>query len=351
MLGAAFPTMVVCDSSLVVDAGHTGKPGQAIGEARTFRTITRALAEVRADNSEPIEIRIRDGRYYEKLVVDRPNVHFQGESAEGTIITYGDTGDSRDAAGDQLGTRSSYTLRVTAPGFRAENLTIRNHFDYAANALLADDHPEKVANAQGVAVLLDGGSDRALFSNVVIDGNQDTLFVDAGRSYFHNARISGHVDFIFGAGQAVFEDCEIVSKNRENKNPTGYITAPSTRSDMPYGFLFLNCSLLKESPEVPANSVRLGRPWHPGADPGVNGSAVFVACFMDEHVGPEGFAPISARNAAGERIWFEVGPESRFFEFGSHGPGGKPSPHRPVLSKEAVKWYTADNVLNGWKPE
>ena len=61
-------------------------------------------------------------------------------------------------------------------------------------------------------------------------------------------------------------------------------------------------------------------------------------------------APISAVNAAGERVWFDLEPYSRFFEYGSHGPGAITSPKRPQLNKQAASWYTIENVLNGWVP-
>ena len=61
-----------------------------------------------------------------------------------------------------------------------------------------------------------------------ITGYQDTLFPNAGRSYFYKCEVWGHVDFIFGAGQAVFDDCDIVSRDRGSKTNNGYVTAPST---------------------------------------------------------------------------------------------------------------------------
>ena len=42
-------------------------------------------------------------------------------------------------------------------------------------------------------------------------------------------KIAGSVDFIFGAGQAVFDECEIVSRDRGSRTNNGYVTAPSTR--------------------------------------------------------------------------------------------------------------------------
>jgi pectinesterase len=149
----------------------------------------------------------------------------------------------------------------------------------------------------------------------------------------------------------VFEECEIVSRHRPNKDPSGYVTAPSTNVANPYGLVFVNSRFLKESSEVVDDSVRLGRPWHPGGDPSAEGSAVFIDCFMDAHIGPEGYAPISGVGPDGKRIWFEVDERSRFFEYGSHGPGGAASAQRPQLTAERAEWYTPAQVLNGWNPD
>jgi pectinesterase len=341
---------VALAQNAIVDAKYSGKPGALVGGTPQFATIGAALASVPKTNTQPFVIFIKNGKYDEKLIIDRAYVQFIGESREGTIITHSDCGDTPAPSGGTYGTQGSFTLQIAAPNFRAENLTIENGFDYPANAAKADDDPTKAQNPQAVAVMTTPGSDRAVFCNCVLKGYQDTLFANAGRHYFHGCRILGHVDFIFGAGQAVFENCEIVSRNREGKDPTGFVAAPSTTIAYPFGFLFMNCRLVKETPDLPTGSVRLGRPWHPAADPRAEGGAVFVNCFMDDHLGPEGYAPISARDSTGQRIWFEVKADSRFFEFGSYGPGAIKSPKRPILDGKEVAWYSATNVLNGWTP-
>ena len=338
------------DYDAVVDAAHAGEPGALVDGTPTFATLGAALETVPEGNAAPFTIFLRDGRYREKLTVDRPYVRLVGESRDGTVITYDASGDMPDPAGGTVGTEGSFTLRIAAPDFAAENLTIENAFDYPANAAKPDDDPTKVANPQAVALMLDDGSDRAVFRACTVSGYQDTLFADAGRAYFEACRVLGHVDFIFGAGQAVFAESEIVSRDREGKDPTGYVTAPSTPISKPYGFIFLRSRFLRETPDVPAGSVRLGRPWHPGADPRAVGSAVFVDCFMDAHIGEDGYAEISSRNADGERIWFDLEPASRFFEHGSHGPGAHAGPRRPTLSDDEAKWYTPAHVLAGWTP-
>ena len=190
---------------------------------------------------------MKNGRYHEKLTVDRPYVSIVGESRDGTILSYDAAADTPNPGGGTYGTRGSFTLRVVAPDFRAENLTIENAFDYPANVAKPDSDKTKLKNMQAVALMLDLGSDRATFVNVKITGFQDTLFPNSGRSYFARCEVWGHVDFIFGAGQAVFDDCDIVSRDRGSKTNNGYVTAASTDVGQPYGFLFLRSRLKKET--------------------------------------------------------------------------------------------------------
>ncbi len=334
----------------VVTDGYSGTPGTIINGRPTFATIREALSIVPIGDKEPFIIYIRKGRYYEKLSVDKANVFFLGESRDETIITYDASGDTPNPEGGSYGTWGCFTLRITAPDFHAENLTIENGFDYPANAAKSEDDPTKVRNPQAVALMTAPGSDRAVFRNCKIAGYQDTVFANAGRNYFQRCEILGHVDFIFGASQAIFDDCDIVSRNRKGKNPTGYVTAPSTPIMYPYGFLFTDSRLIRESPEIPGGSVRLGRPWHPNADPHVSGSTVFVRCYMDDHIGSTGYDRISSLDSSGRRIWFELEADSRFFEYGSYGPGAIISPTRPQLNDQSAVWYTATHVLDGWMP-
>ncbi len=334
----------------VVSATYDGSPGARISGRPTYATISAAIAMAPAHCEAPYRILIQPGRYYEKLLVTKPNIHLIGMNRTETILTYDACSDTPDPAGGTLTTWRCATLIVSAPGFCARHFTIENGFDYPANARKSDDDSTKIKNAQAVAVMLSSGSDRASFMDCEISGFQDTLFPNAGRSYYHNCRISGHVDFIFGAGQAVFSHCDIVSRDRPGRNPSGYITAPSTKSCYPYGFLFDRCRFLKESPVMTAGSVRLGRPWHPGGDPQASGSAIFFDCFMDDHVGPEGYAPIGRTDSTGRKVSYEVTPESRFFEYKSHGPGALRTPQRPVLPDDATRYHTPDQVLLDWRP-
>ncbi len=332
----------------VVDARFAGRDGTPVGGVPTYRTLGAALTALPVNGAARQAVFLRNGRYREKLTVELPRLTLVGESRDSTVLTYDAAAGLPTPTGGTWGTRGSGTLRVIAPDFRAEHLTIENAFDYLGNARKRRDDPTRVANAQGVALTLDLGSDRASFEDVRVRGHQDTLFPNSGRAYFRASVVEGSVDFIFGAGVAVFDSCDIVSRDRGAAN-NGYITAASTEAAAPVGFLFVNSRLRKETPAMRANSVSLGRPWHPYADRDLSPHVVFVDTWMDDHVGARGWDRMSMTDSTGARRWWE--PESaRFFEYRSRGPGAVPGPNRRVLGPAEAARYTVRAALGGWTP-
>ncbi|MGZ8413114.1 MAG: pectinesterase family protein, partial [Gemmatirosa sp.] len=200
--------------SAVVDARFAGTEGDSVAGAPVYRTLGAALDGLPVNGAQRATVLIRTGRYREKLTIDRPRVTLVGEHRDSTVLTYDAAAGHRTPTGGTWGTRGSFTLRIVAPDFRAERLTIENAFDYPANAAKPATDPTRLRDAQATALMLDLGSDRAAFVDVRILGHQDTLFPNAGRSWFHRCVVAGSVDFIFGAGQAVFDACEIVSRDR-----------------------------------------------------------------------------------------------------------------------------------------
>lgn len=81
-------------------AGYIGTPGAMIDGAPAFAAVGQALAAVPEVNKNPFIIYIRKGCYYEKLSVDKANVHFLGESRDETIIRYDATGDTPNPDGE-----------------------------------------------------------------------------------------------------------------------------------------------------------------------------------------------------------------------------------------------------------
>ncbi len=343
----------------IVAQDYSGVGGAVtVDGALLYRTVADALNVAPENSSRPYVIFIKPGRYYEKLNINTPFVTLLGQDRERTILTFDAANGTLKADGTSYGTSGSATVTVRAGNFRAENLTIENGFDYPANASKPDSDPTRVSNAQAVALKTEQGSDRAFFRNVKFSGYQDTLYADAGRHYFLNCSIAGHVDFIFGAGQAVFEDCDILSRDRGGATDNGYITAASTLRSCAYGFLFVNCRLKKENAAMVDGSVALGRPWHPtrdlpdgthASDPNALGCVVFKHCWMDSHIAASGWAPMAGKDKDGGQIWFYPA-DARFYEYGSTGPGALASETRRVLSPMEEEQYTIANALHGWNP-
>ena len=350
-LGAGVPVLAQAPAAtLRVDAAYRGADGAVVDGMPLYRTIGAALAAAPAGANAPVIVVIRDGRYHEKLSVDKPFVSLLGQSRDGTVITYDAASDTRDAHGTPYGTRGSFTLRVTAPDFHAAHLTIENAFDFDANARKPEGDSTRFHNTQGVALATTGASDRAVFEDVRLLGHQDTFFGNAGRHYFHRCTVVGHVDFIFGAGTVVFDDCDIVSLDRGSTTDNGYIAAPSTDAASPFGIVFMHSRLTKGSPAPAPGTVSLGRPWHPSATPAAVPSAIYLDCWMDDHISGRGWEHMSSVDSTTRvRYWFEPG-SARFLEYRSTGPGAIASPTRRVMSDGDARTYTLERILGGWLP-
>jgi pectinesterase len=294
-----------------------------------YKSIRQAIDSIPKNNSQNIKIFIKNGVYKEKLFIENFNINLIGENAEKTIITFADYAKKKFFDGRVMGTFNSYTFYIGGNDFKAENITFKN-----------SSGSGKIYG-QAIACYVD--SDNSYFKNCRFLGNQDTLFTgplppspiipgsfsgpreNAPRlsttQYYDNCFIEGDVDFIFGSAKAIFNKCEIFSKNRIEKI-NGYITAPSTPSNQEFGYVFINCKLTSDAdPET----VYLGRPWREYA------KSVFINCWMGEHIISHGWDN-----------WGKVNAEktAMFGEYNSTGPGAK--------MNKRVKWA---NILTDKEAE
>src|SRR4029077_11394588 len=154
----------------IVDAKFAGTDGDSATGTPTFHSLGAALTALPPNGVGRAAILVKNGRYHEKLTVDRPYVSIVGENRDSTILTYDAAADTPSPGGGTYGTRGSYTLRVVAPDFHAENLTIENAFDYPGNVAKPDTDRTKLKNMQAVALMLALGSDRATFVSAKTTG-------------------------------------------------------------------------------------------------------------------------------------------------------------------------------------
>ncbi len=241
------------------------------------------------------------GEYRQKLLIRTPALTLCGE---GAALVWDDYARKLDEREREYNTFRTWTLAVCADGVRLRGLTVVN---------AAGDPARK-----GQEIALSVYGDDFAAEACVLRSTQDTLFVgplppdlieryegflpDALRQTspltqrFTRCRIEGSVDFIFGSGTALFEECEL--RSVFDRREIGYVAAPSHGLEQREGFLFRRCVFTAEA-AVEAGSVYLARPWRD------YGLARFEDCRCGAHIAAAGFDP-----------WRDSGREAtaRFFE-------------------------------------
>lgn len=235
-------------------------------------------------------IRLRAGDYRQKLLLRTPGLTLLGEGAERTSLVYGDYALKKDGQGREYNTFRTWTLAVCADGVTLRELSVVN------------DALSPAEKGQEVALTVYG--DRFLMEDCVLRSTQDTLFLgplpdDLIRRYegflpdelrrsvrcrqrLSRCLIEGSVDFIFGCGEAVLEDCEL--RSVFDGRLGGFVAAPAHALEQNEGFLFRRCAFTREA-LVSDGSVFLARPWRD------YGLARFEQCSYEEHIAPAGFDP------------------------------------------------------------
>lgn len=308
-----------------------------------FSSIQQAIDSI-PDDGQPYQIKIQPGVYRERILVTRDNVHIVGSGQAQTIITAACYNQKIQPDGSIPGTYGSRTVAVEAKHCSLGYLTIKNEFNFLENQAI----PERlrIKHTQSVALLIGNHADCVECHQLNLESYHDTLFINGGKSYFHQCQIRGAIDFIFGAGRAVFAQCDVVARYRpdiKNGQSHGYIAAPSTHVDQSLGFVFLQCRLLKEN-GVPESSYALGRPWHPTAkfsdghyaDPSAIGHCAFVDCLMADHI--YGWDKMSGTDKHGHQIWFYP-HDARFEEFNNF----MIDEQFHIVSKRAISYSLSQN--------
>jgi pectinesterase len=307
LLFSLFTLYCAAQRKIIVDKNGKGK----------YKTLQAALDAIPSNSKTQTVIYVKKGIYKEKVIVDatKNNITLIGEDKSNTIITYDDHAGTRLENGDTLNTWTCASVVVYGNNFHAEHISFQNNAGFTAG--------------QAVALRLEGT--RASFIDCSITGFQDVLFLSGSgvKHYFENCYIEGTTDFIFGAATAVFTNCTIHSKKNS------HVTAASTNSIIPFGFVFFDCRLTADSN---INKVSLGRPWSPTA------SVTYIRCELGKHIVPEGWN--NWKNPSNEAT-------ARYSEYKNYGPGadrGNRVKWCKQLSAEEAEKFTVENVLGTWKP-
>jgi pectinesterase/pectate lyase len=309
--------------------------GISVAGVGTFATVQSAIDAAPAGGV----ITLQPGVYREviKVPASKTGLVLRGSTgrASDVVIDYDNASGTLKPDGTPYGTTGSATATLAANDFTARDLTFRNSFDRAK-------HPEITAT-QAVAVKATG--DRMLFDRVTFLGHQDTLYADTpavgtrARQYYRNCSISGDVDFLFGRATAVFDRATITALDRGG-DPNGYLAAPSTRRDNPFGFLIIDSTVLSTAK---ARTFYLGRPWHPGGDVDAIAQLVVRNTSLPAAIKAAPWTDMSGFS------W----RDARFAEYRNTGPGAGTGTDRPQLSAADAAKYTVRAYLagsDGWNP-
>ncbi|XP_068661101.1 probable pectinesterase 53 [Aristolochia californica] len=230
-----------------------------------FTSVRAALDSIPKNNSRRVVVEIKPGFYREKILIPqaKPFITLLGDVNNPPTITGNDTASVAGDDGTPLKTFHSATVAINADYFIAANIRFEN------------TAPEVgIGTVGGQAVALRISGDKAAFYNCSFYGTQDTLYDHKGLHYFNNCFIQGSVDFIFGYGRSLYENCVLNSI----ANKVASLTAQKrTNESLWSGFSFTNGRV------TGTGKVYLGRAW------GDYSRVVFSYTFMDKLVLPQGW--------------------------------------------------------------
>ncbi|HEX7641410.1 MAG TPA: pectinesterase family protein [Burkholderiaceae bacterium] len=330
-------TLSLAASMSVLAANVVGGSGQ-------FTTIQSAINALPASGGE---VDVMPGSYHEQVIISKPNVRLigMGQIAASTKLWNDRWAQMLGSNGQQVGDQGASTLIVTraAHDFVMKNMDVENTYTQEGHT-----------QTQAPAIFVQ--ADRAAILNSRLIGRQDTAYFGSGgctstyciasRQYVYNTHIEGTVDFLFGDGATVFDNC-ILQIDR-NGSITGEATiAAQNRLYNNYlsGYVIWD-SQIKSNPATGMTNAYLGRPW----------SSLSHVVYINTNMR----SPI---NAAG---WIEMVPSgpvqlptSYFGEYGSTGTGAQGYLQHTresaavYLGSGQVQQYAPNTYLagsDGWRP-
>ncbi|HLP77576.1 MAG TPA: pectinesterase family protein [Candidatus Paceibacterota bacterium] len=207
-----------------------------------FLTVQGAVNSIPAANTTPTVIHIRNGNYNEIVAIaGKHNVTFLGESRQGVVVGFANN--AAYQAANSGTTHARMALKVKANDITFNTLTITNRTPQGGT--------------QAEALMVESGAQRCIIENCDISSRQDTILANqnSSQAYFHNSKITGNFDYIWGGGNLFFEQCEIrtiagsssynVTAARTDTGATQSSSLPWTNPGGTYtanGMSFVNCT-------------------------------------------------------------------------------------------------------------
>jgi len=219
---------------------------------------------------------------------------------------------------------------VVAQGFVAVNITFCN----TAGA------------AKHQAVALRSGADMSIFYSCSFEGYQDTLYTHSLRQFYRECDIYGTVDFIFGNGAVVLQNCNIYPRLPLSGQFNPITAQGRTDPNQNTGISIQNATIKPAddlAPKVGTVQTYLGRPWKEYS------RTVYMQSFMDSFINPSGWREWNGDFALSTLY---------YAEYDNRGPGSSTAnrvtwPGYHVIGATDAANFTVSNFVSGddWIPQ
>ncbi|CAL5084409.1 unnamed protein product [Urochloa decumbens] len=259
-----------------------------------FSTVQSAVDAVPDGNRDWIKIHVNAGSYWEKVTIPQSKgyILLEGDGSSTTDISF----DATAHAGiDQIMRQPKVGVARQSPTFRSATFTALADNFVARDISFKNTYKARDMREENQAVAALVGGDKSAFYGCEFHGFQDTLCDFLGRHYFRHCLVKGGVDFVFGYGQSIYEDCVLMSTMPPGPQP-GWVTAHARLGPgSPGGLVF------KGGAVVGTGRIYLGRAWNGFA------TVVFYGTRMDDVVVPQGWQAWNAGNDVSQVTFAEVG--------------------------------------------
>jgi len=321
-----------------------------------YNTIQAAINAMPEGLNSPWLIFVKNGAYREQIIIPETKtfIHLIGQDKDRTIIHHRLNVGGKPEEGQDSGKTAYWKYSIHNPEsevYKIEGsvMLIKGNNFYSENISYINDWGVDTQRGPQ-ALALKTQADCVAFNNCVFRSFQDTWMTsprnDAFRHYAKDCWIEGAVDYIYGGGDVLLENCTLY-----NMRSGSVIVAPSHKTAK-FGYVFRDC-IVDGNKEAADGKAKLGRPWHHSP------VAVYIHTNMRIPIAPEGwtnmgtipalFAEYDSCDAEGKILDLSK-RKTEYQGRGDYPPSGS---CRATITKEEADNYVYENIIpgnDGWNP-
>lgn len=351
--------MAVCMMPAAAASADGGKVFNAVvatDGTGDFTSVQQAIDAAPAGRTSPWLIFVKAGSYKEVVSIpkDKPFIHLIGQDKERTVIHNALNVGGKPQPGTPAKDTAYWACSVhnpASPVYKAGGsvVTVEANDFYTTGISYVNDYG--VGSQRGPqALAMKSRGDRAGFFDCKLRSFQDTWMTTQNDSYRHYVKdcfIEGAVDYFYGGGDALLENCTLYNVRR------GSVIVAPCHDKARWGYVFRNCTIDGNAEAARDAKTALGRPWHNSP------RAVYIHTTMRIPIAPRGwsdmgaipalFAEYDSRNADGSPVDLSQ-RKSTYKGRGDNPPTGS-CPN--TVSKAEADRMVYENIIpgtDGWDP-